>query len=96
VERSEPREVLRGHGDKVQALAFADDGKTLASGSHDMTVRLWGAVSGLERGTLKGHYGPVLAVAFAPGARVLASAGQDRTIRLWRAAGEAEVQAREG
>jgi WD40 repeat protein len=32
---------LEGHEGKVKCLAYAPDGKCLASGSYDRTVRLW-------------------------------------------------------
>ena len=37
----EPAGTLRGHEDYVSAVAFSADGKLLATGSFDHTVKVW-------------------------------------------------------
>ena len=44
--------TLRGHSNSIPALAFSPDGKTLASGSMDQTVKLWDAATGKLRETI--------------------------------------------
>jgi len=56
---------FKGHGGLVFAVAFSPDGKTLATGSFDNTVKLWDFASGKELRTLKGHASPVYGVAFS-------------------------------
>jgi WD40 repeat protein len=34
--------TITGHGNWVNSVAFSPDGKTLASGSSDNTIKLWG------------------------------------------------------
>jgi WD40 repeat protein len=33
--------ILKGHTDTVLCLAFSQDGKTLATGSMDCTIKMW-------------------------------------------------------
>jgi WD40 repeat protein len=77
------RDTLQGHAGLVGSVAFSPDGKTLASGSQNRTIKLWDVATGEEQATLKGHTDMVLSVAFSPDGKTLASGSMDKTIKLW-------------
>ena len=77
--------ILRGHTNVVTALCFSSDGKLLASGGADRTVRIWPLDRpGQSSLLLEGHRDLVSGVAFSPDGRRLASSGYEGEIRLWR------------
>jgi WD40 repeat protein len=64
-------------------VAFAPDGKTLASGTLEGPICFLDLESGKERLRLRGHEGPVFDVVFSPDGKLLISSGQDQVVRLW-------------
>jgi WD40 repeat protein len=72
-----------GHTSFVSGVVISPDGKTLASGSADHTVKLWDVATGRERATFKGHTENVHSVAFSPDGKTLASGSLDETVKLW-------------
>ncbi len=82
-----PELILQtGHSQKAEGIAFSPDGRYVATGSVDHTIKIWEAATGRELRTLAGHTGAVKAVAFSPDARLLASGGNDGRIKFWELA----------
>src|SRR5258708_1905230 len=76
------RATLRGHTLALASVAFSHDGKTVASGSHDNTIKLWDVSTGKERAQLN-HKGAVRSLAFSHDGKLLASGSNDYTVKLW-------------
>lgn len=64
-------------------MAFSPDDTTIASGSHDNTIKLWNVATGENTATLHGHDKRINFVAYSPDGKTLASASADKTIKLW-------------
>ena len=64
-------------------VVVSPNGRWLAGGSSDGTVRIWDAATGRELRRLEGHDGWVTSVSFSPDGKWLASGSHDETVRVW-------------
>ena len=71
----------------MPVLAWSRDGKTIATGGTDGTVRLWDVGEREVRLALAGHKRPVRGLAFAPKGTWVVSVSDDKTahLRAWDA-----------
>jgi WD40 repeat protein/uncharacterized caspase-like protein len=74
---------IKGHGRGVSKVAFSRDGKMLASGSTDSTIKLWDVATQKELRTFTGHLAPIESIDFSPDGRLLASASDDGSTFIW-------------
>lgn len=76
------RNTFAGHEQDIYSLDFAKDGRTIASGSGDRTVRLWDIESGQLIMSLAIEDG-VTTVAISPDTRYVAAGSLDKSVRVW-------------
>ncbi|MDQ2885369.1 MAG: NB-ARC domain-containing protein [Chloroflexota bacterium] len=77
-------QAWQAHTDTVRALTFSPDGRMLATGSWDGSIKLWDLKSStlLWTGWFTDN---IECLAFAPDGLMLASGGVDATVQLWDA-----------
>ncbi len=68
--------------DRIRSLSFSPDGKLLASGDDNNTVKLWSMEGKLIK-VFEGHTDNIWSVRFSPNGNILASASDDGTVKLW-------------
>ncbi|GLH11226.1 Protein Notchless [Gryllus bimaculatus] len=74
---------IPGHAEAVISVSFSPNGRHLASGSGDTTVRFWDVDTQTPHHTCKGHKNWVLCIAWSPNGARLASGCKSGEILIW-------------
>ena len=77
--------TMKGHTGPVLSVAYSPDGKYIASGSADHTVRLWEVETGTCIAVLEGHTNIAGAIAFGSDGKntIIVSGSRDHEVRMW-------------
>ena len=74
---------LPRHTYSVNSVSWSPDGRWIATGAGDSSVRIWDAATGTLEERLLGHTGVVTTVDWSPDSRRIVSGGSDGTARVW-------------
>lgn len=76
-------DTMPGHTEAILHLQYSPDGKHLASGGGDTTVRFWDVSTNLPKHVCQQHKNHVLATAWSPNAKRFASGDKNGQVILW-------------
>jgi WD40 repeat protein len=83
VEDGEPEFVLEGHKGYIEYVAFAPNGRILASGSGDHTIRFWDMDNRTEVSVKEVHDDAVTSLAFNPEGTIMISGDYRGNVKIW-------------
>ena len=105
---STPKDALKvtltGHKDGVNSVCFSPDGKYIASGAKDHSIRVWDWKRQKEIAKLDGHTDSVSSVCFSPDGQYIASGSgdiryngnKDWAVRVWDWKAQKEIAKLDG
>lgn len=73
----------QGHSHRIHCAQYSPDGKYLATGGLDRTIRIWDMESGKLLRILSGHIMTVTDLEFTSDGKTLVSGCADRMIKIW-------------
>jgi len=77
--------TLEGHTNNVSVISYGPNGKYLASGSSDNTIKIWNTKTGEVVLTFKKHESPVFSIDWSPDGKSIVSGSTNGTIKIWHA-----------
>ncbi|XP_050307808.1 coronin-7 isoform X2 [Anthonomus grandis grandis] len=81
---NEPEKEFNAHGDKIYFIKFHPTSKdVLASGSYDMTIKLWDLTTLTEQISLKGHTDQIFSFCWSPCGNMCATVCKDGKLRVY-------------
>ncbi len=87
----EPRLMLSGHTDQINAIAWSPTGGKILTGSKDHTARVWDVQTGKAMLILAGHTAQVRWAVWSPDGSRIVTAGNDGVAKVWDAGTGAET-----
>ena len=88
-----PLHVFKGNAGPLWSMAISKDGKTLATGNDDGTVKLWDIAAERVNWTLNAHKAPVWTLALSPNGDYLATGSDDGQAKIWDLKTQKELHA---
>ena len=83
--------TLYTDSERVYSVVISQDGKILACGNGDGTIKVWQLETGEELGIIEGHTNDVISIALSRDGEILASGSYDGTIKVWQLETETEL-----
>ena len=78
-----PHIVLKGHTQEIHYIVWSPDGNLLATGSDDLTVRLWDIKTGKCLQIFNEHTARIYSLIWSQNSQTIISKSEDETIKLW-------------
>lgn len=75
--------TYQDHTDSIHVVAWSPDGKYVASGSQDTTIRVWEPLNGQTHLKYVGHSGDIAALCWSSDSKKIVSAAQDYVVHIW-------------
>lgn len=77
---------IGGHDKPITAVAYSSDGKLLATGSENGTIKIYQMPRGIELRHFKAHNGVIHSIDFSPDGTILATGAREKPVlKLWDA-----------